>query len=63
VQRLKDLRLKGRANQTIRGELDGELQLATRNEKRLEEQITASLKDIETFARKLSGTDVRLQLG
>lgn len=62
VQQLKDLRQKGRANHTFQEEGDGELQRAIKNEKRLEEQITASLKEIEAFARKLSGADLRLHL-
>lgn len=62
VQRLRDLRQKGRANHTVHEELRAELQRAIGNERRFEEQINSLLKDIETFSRKLSGADLKLQL-
>jgi hypothetical protein len=62
VQRLRDLRQKGRANHTVHEELRAELQRSVGNERRLEEQIGSLLKEIEAFSRKLAGVDVRLDL-
>ncbi len=62
VQRLRDLRQKGRSNRVVREELRAELQRAIGNEKRFDEQISSLLQDIEAFSRKLSGADVKLQL-
>ena len=62
VQQLKDLRKKGRENHALREELKTELQRALDNEKRSDEQIHTILREIETFSRKVSGEDLRLQL-
>jgi len=62
VQKLRDLRQKGRANRSAQEELRGELQRAVGNERRLDEQIGSLLREIEAFSRKLSGADVRLEL-
>jgi len=62
VQRLRDLRQKGRANRTAQEELNADLQRALGNERRFNEQISSLLRDIEAFSRKLSGTDVKLEL-
>lgn len=62
VQRLRDLRQKGRANRTAQEELNAELQRALGNETRFNEQISSLLRDIEAFSRKLSGADVKLEL-
>ncbi len=62
VQRLRDLRQKGRANRTVQEELGAELHRAIGNEKRFDEQISSLLRDIEAFSRKLSEADVKLQL-
>ena len=62
VQKLRDLRQKGRANRATHEELRGELQRAVGNERRIDEQIGSLLREIETFSRKLSGADVRLEL-
>ncbi len=62
VQKLRDLRQKGRANRAAHEELVGELQRAVGNERRLDEQIGSLLREIEAFSRKLSGADVKLEL-
>lgn len=62
VQKLRDLRQKGRANRSAQEELRRELQRAVGNERRLDEQIGSLLREIEAFSRKLSGADVRLEL-
>jgi hypothetical protein len=62
VQRLRDLRQKGRANRTAQEELNADLQRALGNERRFNEQISLLLRDIEAFSRKLSGMDVKLEL-
>jgi hypothetical protein len=62
VQQLKDLRKKGRENHALREEFKTELQRALDNEKRSDEQIHTILREIETFSRKVSGEDLRLQL-
>lgn len=62
VQRLRDLRQKGRENRSVREELREELRRAVESERRFEEQIASLLKGIEAFSRKLAGADVKLQL-
>ncbi len=62
VQRLRDLREKGRANRTIQGELGADLKRAIETERRFDEQISSLLRDIEAFSRKLAGAEVKLQL-
>ncbi len=62
VQRLRDLRQKGRENRSVQEELKADLQRASGSETRLQEQIASLLKNIEAFSRKLSGADVQLQL-
>lgn len=62
VQQLRDLRVKGRANRTVHDELRADLQRAVENEKRFDQQISSLLTEIEAFARKLSGADLKLEL-
>ena len=62
VHQLKHLRRKGRENHALREEFKSELQRALDNEKRAEEQINAILRDIESFSRKISGEDLKVQL-
>ena len=62
VERLRDLRRKGRANRTVQEELKADLQRAIGNEERVEEQISSLKSEIEAFSRKLSGADVKLEL-
>jgi chromosome segregation ATPase len=62
VQQLRELRQKGRSNRAIQEELRAELQRAINNENRIEEQIQALLKELRDFSRKLTGTDLQVQL-
>lgn len=63
VQRLGDIRQKGRATHKSREELQSELQRSLDNEKRLDEQVNAQLKSIEAFIADLTGTTPKLALG
>lgn len=62
VQQLRELRVKGRANRTAHDELKVDLQRAIGTEKRFDEQISSLLAEIESFSRKLSGADLKLEL-
>ena len=62
VHQLKTLRRRGRENRALREEFKSELQRALDNERRAEEQIRALLHEIESFSRKISGEDLKLQL-
>jgi hypothetical protein len=62
VQRLRDLRQKGRENRSVQDELRAELKRAVESERRLEEQVDSLLKDIEAFSRKLTRAELKLQL-
>ena len=62
VNKLRKLRQEGKSNRARHEELIAELQRTTSNEKRLEEQIESSLRDIEAFSRKQTETDVKVQL-
>jgi hypothetical protein len=62
VRQLKDLRKRGRENHALREEFKSELQRALDNEKHSDEQIHAILREIESFSRKVSGEDLRVQL-
>ena len=61
VQKLRDLRKKGKSNRVLQEEIKGKLQRALETEKQTEQEITELLKDIQTRARKLTGVDVTLQ--
>ncbi|MGP8070060.1 MAG: hypothetical protein ACLP5V_09235 [Candidatus Bathyarchaeia archaeon] len=62
VQQLTDLRKRGKENRASQEELKTELERAIENEKHSGEQINSLLHEIENFARKLSSTDLKLQL-
>ena len=62
VQQLTELRKRGKENRASQEELKTELERAIKNEKHSGEQINSLLREIENFARKLSGTDLKLQL-
>ena len=62
VQQLTDLRKRGKENRGAQEELKAELERAIENEKHAGEQINSLLREIENFARKLSSTDLKLQL-
>ena len=62
VQQLTDLRKRGKENRASQEELKAELERAIENEKHSSEQINSLLREIENFARKLSSTDLKLQL-
>ena len=62
VQQLKDVRQKGRANRTLLEELQSELERSVDGEKKIEEQIDAQLKSIETFLAELTGTTPTLEI-
>jgi chromosome segregation ATPase len=62
VQRLRELRQKGRVNRSSQEDLRAELERATTNERRVEEQMSNSVKDIESSSRKLSGANLTLRI-
>jgi hypothetical protein len=62
VQELRETREKGTANHTLQEELRSELQRSLDSEKRLEEQISVQIKNIEAFITKLTGTATKLEL-
>jgi ribosomal protein S8 len=62
VQQLRELRKKGRANHTVRVELQNELQRTVDLETKLAEQIALQLKNIEAFVKELAGTSPKLEL-
>lgn len=62
VQQLRDVRKKGKANKNLLGELRSDLERALANERQAEEQINALAKEIQALAKKLTGTEMTLQL-
>jgi hypothetical protein len=62
VEQLRDLRVKGRANRIVHDELKVDLRRAIGNEKRFDEQVSSLLAEIESFSRKLSRADLKLEL-
>jgi hypothetical protein len=62
VQQLRDTREKGAANHALQEELRNELQRSLDSERKLEEQISAQIKNIEAFITKLTGTTTKLEL-
>ena len=62
VHQLRELRVKGLANRSVHNEIKADLQRAIGNERRFEEQIGSLLSEIESFSRKLSGADLKLEL-
>jgi len=62
VEQLRGVRSEGRSNHAFRKELKSELSRILESEKRLDDQISSLVKDIEAFSRKISGTNVTVQL-
>lgn len=62
VYQLRDTRQKGRGNHKLQEELSVELQHISDNEKHLNEQIEVLRKEIESSARKISETNVKLSV-
>jgi hypothetical protein len=62
VQQLRELRKKGKTNHNSLQELRSELERAVANERQAEEQITALVREIQGLARKLTGSEMTLQL-
>jgi vacuolar-type H+-ATPase subunit I/STV1 len=62
VQRLKEIRKKGKANKNVLDALRTELHRAVANERQAEEQISALVREIQTLANKLTGSAMTLQL-
>ena len=62
VQQLREVRKKGKANKNWLEQLRGELKRAVANEHQAEEQIIALVKEIQGLARKLTGSEMTLQL-
>jgi hypothetical protein len=62
VQQLRDTREKGAANHTLQEELRNELQRSLESERKLEEHISAQIKNTEAFISKLTGTTTKLEL-
>lgn len=63
VQQLKQLRKKGKANKNSLDELRGELKRAMANEEQAEQQINALVREIQGLAKKLTDSEMTLQLG
>jgi hypothetical protein len=62
VQKLRDLRQKGKANHATQEDLRAELKRANDNEKRIGEQLINLAKEIETSAHKVSGAELALRI-
>ncbi len=62
VRQLRDVRKKGKANKNLLGELRSDLERALANERQAEEQINALVREIQALAKKLTGTEMTLQL-
>jgi hypothetical protein len=62
VQEQREVRKKGKANHALLLELRAELERAIDNERQGDEQISSLLKEIQGLARKLTGSNVTLQL-
>jgi hypothetical protein len=62
VNRLRELRQKGRANRSLQRQLKTELQKAIDSDRHLEDQIRNAVEETEAFVRKMCKTTVRLQL-
>ena len=62
VGQLREVRKKGKANKNSREELRAELERAVANEHQAEEQINALVKEIQSLAKKLTGSEMTLQL-
>jgi len=62
VGQVRELRKKGKANKNSLEELRTELERAVANEHQAEEQINALVKEIQGLAKKLTGSEMTLQL-
>ena len=62
VQEQREIRKKGKANHALLLELRAGLERAIENEHQADEQIASLLKEIQSLARKLTGSDVTLHL-
>jgi plasmid replication initiation protein len=62
VRQLRELRKGGKENQNLLRELRAELERAVANERQAEDQISALMKEIQGLARKLTGSEMTLQL-
>jgi hypothetical protein len=60
VQRYRELLKKGRATRNLKEELQAELQRVRDSERKLDEQINTSAKEIEAYARKLADSNVKV---
>ena len=62
VQQLREIRRKGKANKNLLDEHRADLDRAVANEHQAEEQINALVKEIQGLAKKLTGSEMTLQL-
>jgi hypothetical protein len=62
VRQLREIRKKGKANKNSLDELRGELERAVANEGQAEEQIGSLVREIQGLAKKLTGSEMTLQL-
>jgi len=62
VENLRELRKKVQANRQVQLELRKELERSRQNEQKTTDQLSAMLREIEAFSRKISGTSVAIQL-
>ena len=60
VQRYRELLKKGRATRNLKEELQAELQRVLGSERKLDEQINTSAKEIEAYARKVADSNVKV---
>jgi hypothetical protein len=61
VEEMKTLRQKGRANLTLKNELDDELRRTDEIEVKAKDQIRLLTQEIEDFSSKLAGVEVKIQ--
>jgi site-specific recombinase len=61
VQKLRDLKRSGRANHLHEKELDSEVQRIIEMERKANDQIANSTREIESFSSKLTGTNIQIQ--
>ncbi|MGO9643376.1 MAG: hypothetical protein ACLPY5_01365 [Candidatus Bathyarchaeia archaeon] len=60
VQRLKEVRQKGRTNHALQEDLKSELQRVSESERKAAEQISNLVQEIEDFSTKLSETQLKI---
>jgi hypothetical protein len=61
VQKLRELKRSGRANHLHEKELDFELQNIVEMERKANDQIASSIREIESFSNKLTGTNIQIR--